>query len=125
MKAQCGRRMGSFHVDCEVVNARRPAKSVRAPKLLVDTGSEFSWISQPILREAGIRVAKKDLRLLMASGQTITRSTGYARFPAGCCASAEKTVARSIVTSRRRPIFLLIIFILLLSSASRLAPVFT
>jgi predicted aspartyl protease len=70
--------MGSFHVNCEVVDVRRPAKSVRAPKLLVDTGSEFSWVPEPILREAGIRVAKKDLRFLMANGQTITRSTGYA-----------------------------------------------
>ena len=72
------RQMGSFHVDCAVVNVRRPAKSVRAPKLLVDTGSEFSWIPVPILREAGIRIVKKDLRFLMANGQTITRSTGYA-----------------------------------------------
>ena len=75
MKTQ---NVGSPHVDCEVVNVRRPAKSVRAPKLLVDTGSEFSWIAESILREAGILIAKKDLRFLMANGQTVTRSTGYA-----------------------------------------------
>jgi predicted aspartyl protease len=70
--------MGGFHIDCEVVNVRRPAKSVRAPKLLVDTGSEFSWIPEPILRAAGIRAAKKDLQFVMVDGPTVTRSTGYA-----------------------------------------------
>jgi hypothetical protein len=38
----------------------------------------LSWIPEPILRVAGIRVAKNDLQFAMANGQTITRSTGYA-----------------------------------------------
>jgi predicted aspartyl protease len=46
--------------------------------LLVDTGSELTWIPESALNQIGVTVAKKDLPLLMANGQTITRSTGYA-----------------------------------------------
>ena len=46
--------------------------------MLVDSGSEYTWIPEPVLRELGIRVVKKDLEFLMANGQTITRSIGYA-----------------------------------------------
>jgi predicted aspartyl protease len=70
--------MGVFHIDAEVagIRSRRPAVAVRG--LLVDSGSEFSWIPGTLLRSAGVQVAKKDLAFLMANGQTVTRSTGYA-----------------------------------------------
>ena len=70
--------MGVFHVDAEVVGirGRRPAVAVRG--LLVDSGSEFSWIPGTVLRSAGVKVAKKDLAFVMANGQNVTRSTGYA-----------------------------------------------
>jgi predicted aspartyl protease len=70
--------MGAFYVECEVVNVQHPSKVVTVRKLLVDTGSEFTWIPQPALRQAGIRVTKKDLGFLMANGQRVTRSVGYA-----------------------------------------------
>jgi len=53
-------------------------EQVTVRKLLVDTGSEFTWIPEPALRQAGIRVTKKDLGFLMANGQRVTRSVGYA-----------------------------------------------
>lgn len=70
--------MGIFHVDCEVVNVRPPGKSARVSKLLVDTGSEFTWIPESALHQAGVHVVKKDLEFQMANGQTVTRSIGYA-----------------------------------------------
>jgi predicted aspartyl protease len=70
--------MGVFYVETEVVNVRQPGKAVTVPKLLVDSGSEFTWVPESLLKQAGIRVAKKDLAFVMANGQTITRSTGYA-----------------------------------------------
>jgi hypothetical protein len=70
--------MGVFYVDCEVVNVSQPAKAVTVPKLLVDSGSEATWIPEPVLRKAKITVSKKDVAFLMANGQTITRSIGYA-----------------------------------------------
>jgi len=70
--------MGVFYVDCEIVNITRPAKAVSVPKLLVDSGSEATWIPESILRKAKITISKKDVRFQMANGQTITRSIGYA-----------------------------------------------
>ncbi len=70
--------MGTFRVDCEVVNFRRPSKSAKAPKLLVDTGSELTWVPEAVLKSVGVEVVKKDVPFLMANGQEITRSIGYA-----------------------------------------------
>ncbi len=70
--------MGAFYVECEVVNVRHLSKAVTVRKLLVDTGSEFTWIPEPALRRAEIRVTKKDLGFVMANGQRVTRSVGYA-----------------------------------------------
>jgi predicted aspartyl protease len=70
--------MGVFYVDCTVVNIRLPKRAVDVSKLLVDTGSEFTWIPAPSLKQARIAVVKKDMAFVMANGQTITRSTGYA-----------------------------------------------
>lgn len=72
------RRVGVFYVACEVVNVREPSRSAKVAKLLVDSGSEFTWIHGTDLRKAGVRPAKKDLTFLMANGQPVTRSTGYA-----------------------------------------------
>jgi predicted aspartyl protease len=70
--------MGVFFVDCEIAKVSPGAKAVTVPKLLVDSGSEATWIPEPVLKKAKIAVSKKDVRFLMANGQTITRSIGYA-----------------------------------------------
>jgi predicted aspartyl protease len=70
--------MGAFYVDCEIVSVRQPSKAVSVSALSVDSGSEFTWIPEPALQQAGIKVVKKDLTFLMANGQPVTRSIGYA-----------------------------------------------
>ena len=70
--------MGTFHLDAEIVNVRHPKRSVRVGGLLVDSGSEHTWVPAALLEQAGVTVAKKDLPFLMANGQTITRAAGYA-----------------------------------------------
>src|SRR4030095_16946095 len=70
--------MGAFYVACEVAGISQPGKWVLVPSLLVDTGSEYTWIQEDLLRQASVQVAKKDLAFVMANGQTITRSIGYA-----------------------------------------------
>ena len=84
--------MGAFHVTCEVAGIRHPRKWVAAPKALVDTGSEFTWIPEAILKQAGVTVAKKDLAFTMANGQTITRSIGYAILRAGSFETVDEVV---------------------------------
>jgi predicted aspartyl protease len=70
--------MGHFHVTCEVIRIHAPKKSAKVERLLVDTGSEFSWISEAILKQIGVKVEKKDVPFLMANGQSVTRAVGYA-----------------------------------------------
>lgn len=70
--------MGTFRVDAEIINTRQPARKVTVPQLFVDSGSEFTWVPEAALKQAHIRVVKKDVPFVMANGQTITRSMGYA-----------------------------------------------
>jgi predicted aspartyl protease len=65
-------------MDCELVNVADDSRVATVSQLLVDTGSELTWMPEPILTGVGVRIVKKDLAFLMANGATITRSTGYA-----------------------------------------------
>lgn len=70
--------MGTFHTECVVENPVHRRKSAHLPKLLVDTGSEYTWIPTGFLEKLDIKREKKDLQFIMANGQTITRSVGFA-----------------------------------------------
>jgi predicted aspartyl protease len=84
--------MGIFRVDCEFVNVADATKFATVPQLLVDTGSEFTWVPEPILSVVGVGIVKKDLQFLMANGQTITRSTGYAILKSGGFETVDEVV---------------------------------
>ena len=70
--------MGAFHARCKIENPTDRTRSVVIPKLLVDTGSEYTWVSERLLERIGIRREKKDVLFVMANGQEITRSVGFA-----------------------------------------------
>ena len=70
--------MGTFHTRCKVENPSRRARSAAIPKILVDTGSEYTWVPAKVLERLGIAREKKDVRCVMANGQQITRSVGFA-----------------------------------------------
>ena len=70
--------MGTFHTGCKVENHVDRSKSVRLQKLLVDTGSEHTWIPATKLERIGVEREKKDLRFIMANGEVVTRSVGFA-----------------------------------------------
>lgn len=46
--------------------------------MLVDTGSEYTWIPSSKLVNIGVVREKKDMRFIMANGQLITRNVGFA-----------------------------------------------
>jgi len=46
--------------------------------MLVDTGSEYTWVPGQTLEELGVEREKKDLEFVMANGQKVTRSVGFA-----------------------------------------------
>ena len=70
--------MGTFFVRCKIENIVDRDKSVVMPKLLVDMGSEYTWVSALTLEKIGVNREKKDLEFIMANGQRITRSVGFA-----------------------------------------------
>jgi predicted aspartyl protease len=84
--------MGIFYVDCEVVSARQPSRKTKVAKLLVDSGSEFTWIPATALKKIGVGVAKKDTPFQMANGQTISRDTGYAILRVGSFETVDEVV---------------------------------
>jgi predicted aspartyl protease len=70
--------MGTFSVGAKIENAANRSRSAIIPKMLVDTGSEYTWVSASTLESIGIKREKKDVQFTMANGQTITRSVGFA-----------------------------------------------
>ncbi len=70
--------MGTFHTGCKVENHVDRSKSIRLQKLLVDTGSEYTWIPRVKLEKIGVEREKKDIPFVMANGEVVTRSVGFA-----------------------------------------------
>jgi predicted aspartyl protease len=46
--------------------------------MLVDSGSEYTWLPEEVLKQIGVQPVKKDLQIQMANGQILTRTVGYA-----------------------------------------------
>src|ERR1051326_5288734 len=70
--------MGSFYTNCRIENVANRSRAVDLEKVLVDTGSEYTWIPGKLLEGLGIQREKKDLAFEMANGTRITRSMGFA-----------------------------------------------
>ena len=70
--------MGTFFTRCKIENVVDRTKSAIVSRILVDTGSEYTWILATTLEKIGIKREKKDLLFTMANGQHVTRSVGFA-----------------------------------------------
>ncbi len=70
--------MGTFYTGCRIENVAERSKGAAISKLLVDTGSEFTWVPEATLDRLAIQREKKDLEFTMANGQRVTRSVGFA-----------------------------------------------
>ncbi len=70
--------MGTFSVGCRIENVVNRSKGVAVRRVLVDTGSEYTWMSGAMLEKIGIAREKKDIEFVMANGQRITRGVGFA-----------------------------------------------
>ena len=70
--------MGTFFTQCKIENVLDRDKSAVLQKMLVDTGSEYTWVPAKTLQKIGINREKKDLTFVMTNGQKITRSIGFA-----------------------------------------------
>lgn len=70
--------MGTFYAGCVVSNLVERGRKAEVAKLLVDSGSECTWIAEETLRAIGVSAEKKDMSFQMANGGTITRTVGFA-----------------------------------------------
>ena len=84
--------MGKLHVGCRVENIGKRERNIVVDKLLVDTGSEYTWLPVAFLSGIGIKREKKDLRFIMANGTTITRSVGFAIVRVGDSFTVDEVV---------------------------------
>lgn len=67
--------MGTFRTDIELENPAMPGERRRVEALLVDTGSELTWVPAALLESLGIERVKQ-LRFRQATGQVVERWTG-------------------------------------------------
>ena len=70
--------MGTFLVSIEVAKPTARPQFTRILRVLVDTGSEMTWIAADVLRSLRLDVRKKDQAFVMANGQHVSRDVGYA-----------------------------------------------
>jgi len=85
-------RMGVFKVSIEVARPGPRPRFKTVPRLLVDTGSEMTWIPAAILRSLRVEPRKRDQSFVMANGQRITRDVGYAVFRFGDFETVDEVV---------------------------------
>jgi len=84
--------MGTFYTSCRLENHVDRRKSAEIPRLLVDTGSEFTWIDGDMLKKIGVAREKKDYTFVMANGQQITRAVGFAIIHVGDTFTVDEVV---------------------------------
>ncbi|MGH9783537.1 MAG: hypothetical protein ACRD88_05075 [Terriglobia bacterium] len=84
--------MGVLAVDIRVCKPARKPKWVAFKGVIVDNGSEVSWLPEAELESAGIEVFKKDQVFLMANGQPVTRNVGIAVIECGEFKTVDEVV---------------------------------
>ncbi|HLB35495.1 MAG TPA: hypothetical protein VJL31_02920 [Gemmatimonadales bacterium] len=69
--------MGTFRIDIEIENPRRPGELRTLRSVLVDTGAELSWMPAHVLESLGIE-RRSQWRFRQADGTVLERWTGPA-----------------------------------------------
>ena len=74
---ESGNPVGTFTVDVTIADHFRPERTRTVREVMVDTGSDATWISAGILEQLGIRRVKRDI-IEYANGLQAIRTIGYA-----------------------------------------------
>src|SRR5665213_3726723 len=83
--------MGVFTVGCLIKNHVDREKSVKIPRLMVDTGSDATWIARKLLEQIEIKAEKRS-PYQMANDQYIYRDVGYAIIRVGQRETVDEVV---------------------------------
>jgi predicted aspartyl protease len=84
--------MGTFYTSCSIESVQDRTRSASVAKMLVDAGSEYTWVPAKMLESLGVAREKKDMAFHMANGQQITRSVGFAIVRCGNFFTADEVV---------------------------------
>ena len=84
--------MGVFSVDIRVSRPGRKPRWIAFKSVVVDSGSEVTWLPEAELHNAGIEVFKKDQVFILANGQSVTRDVGIAVIECGEFKTVDEVV---------------------------------
>ncbi|MBI4478898.1 MAG: hypothetical protein HY651_02645 [Acidobacteria bacterium] len=84
--------MGVLEVDIRLCKPGPRPKWIAFRKVVVDTGSEVSWLPESDLKSAGVQVFKKDQLFVMANGRAVTRDMGIAVIECGEFKTVDEVV---------------------------------
>ena len=84
--------MGVFTVEVRVTKPGRRLRWKTFRRVLVDSGSEMTWLPEADLRAAGVEVFKRDQLYVMANGQYVTRNVGTAVIECGEFKTVDEVV---------------------------------
>ncbi len=84
--------MGVFTVDVRVTRLGRRPRWKTFRRVLVDSGSEMTWLPEADLRALGVDVFKRDQLFVMANGQYVTRNVGTAMIGCGEFQTVDEVV---------------------------------
>ena len=68
--------MSAFYLDMIAINPKREEIRSEPVRVMVDSGSELSWMPAEALKNAGI-TARRKRRFRMADGRVMERDVGY------------------------------------------------
>ena len=74
--------MGIFRTTITVENPARPAVTLDVPNVMVDTGSEYTWLPRAVLEALGL-VPIRTMRFVTADGRQIERDVCFGNVYAG------------------------------------------
>jgi predicted aspartyl protease len=83
--------MGIFRTEIIVAALDRPARSKVLPDVMVDTGSEYSWLPGDMLADLGVSPLRID-RFETADRRVLERPVGFAYISAGGRTGASAVV---------------------------------
>jgi predicted aspartyl protease len=69
--------MGIFRTTIEISSLTSPERRIAIADVMVDTGSEYNWISEELLAELGVAPVRYD-RFETADGRILERAVGFA-----------------------------------------------
>ena len=84
--------MGLFSIEIEFAKPGRKAQWKNTGAVIVDGGSELTWLPEDKLRALRIDVFRKDQVFIMANGQQVTRDVGIALIRSGEFKTVDEVV---------------------------------